>query len=67
MRVFYEIKDSSALNAFVIFTANIPFFGGNRKNKRLTFLKELSISLIAPQAKRRLVIPQTPQVVKQII
>ena len=30
-------------------------------------MKELSISLIVPQAKRRLVTPQRPQVVKQII
>ena len=30
-------------------------------------MKELLISLIVPQAKRRLVTPQRPQVVKQII
>ena len=30
-------------------------------------MKELFISLIVPQAKRRLVTPQRPQVVKQII
>ena len=34
MRVFYWIVDSSALNAFVIFTQNTPGFGGNRKDKQ---------------------------------
>ena len=67
MKVFYGIVDSSALNAFVIFTHNVPGFGGNRKEKRLKFLKELFVLLIVPQAKRRLVTPQPPQVVKQII
>ena len=54
MKVFYGIVDSSALNAFVIFTHNTPGFGGNRKDKRQKFLKELFKSLIVPQAKRRL-------------
>ena len=67
MRVFYRIVESSALNALVIFTHNIPGFGRNRKDKRQKFLKELSESLIIPQAKRRLVTPQTPLVVNQII
>ena len=62
MRVFYGIVDSSALTAFVIFTHNTPGFGGNRKDKRQKFLKELSKSLIFPQAKRRLVTPQAPQI-----
>ena len=65
--VFYGIVDSSALNAYVIFTHNTPGFGGNKTNKRQKFLKELSKSLIIPQAKRRLITPQTPQAVKQII
>ena len=64
IKVFYGIVDSSALNAFVIFTHNTLGFGGNRKDKRQKFLKELFKSLIVPQAKRRLVTPQTPQVVK---
>ena len=67
MRVFYGIVDSSALNAFVIFTHNTPGFGGNRKDKRQKFLKELFKSLVVPQAERRLVPLQTSQVVKQII
>ena len=66
MRDFYGIVDSSALNAFVIFIHDVPGFGGTGKT-RLKFLKELSISLIPPQAKRRLVTPQTTQVLKQII
>ena len=65
MRVFYGIVDSFALNAFAIFTHNIPGFGENRKDKRKKFLKKLSKSLVFPQAKRRLVTPQTPQVVNK--
>ena len=67
MRIFYGIVDSSALNAFIIFTHNKPGFRGNRQDKRQKFLKELSKSLIVSQAKRRLATPQTPQAVKQII
>ena len=65
IRVFYRIVDSTALNAFAIFTHNTPGFGGNRKEKRQKFLKKLSKSLIVPQAKRRLVTPQTLQVVNK--
>ena len=67
MRIFYGIVDSSALTAFISFTHNKPGFRGNRQDKRQKFLKELSKSLIVPQAKRRLATPQTPQAVKQII
>ena len=67
MRIFYGIVDSSALNVFIIFTHNKPGFRRNRQDKRQKFLKELSKSLIVPQAKRRLATPQTPQAVKQII
>ena len=67
MRVFYGIVDSSALNAFVIFTHNTHGFGGNRKDKRQKSLKELSKSLIISQAKSRLITLQTPQALKQII
>ena len=56
----FGIVDSSVLNAFVIFTHNTPGFGGNRKDKRKKFLKEMSKSLIVPQAKRRLVTLQAP-------
>jgi len=31
MRLFYGIIDSSALNAFVIFTENVPSFGEHWK------------------------------------
>ena len=67
MKVFYGIVDSSALNAFVVFTHNTPGFGRNTKDKQQKFLKELSKLLIIPQAKSRLITPQTPQAVKQII
>ena len=58
---------SPAINAYLIFTHNVPVFGEKRPDKRPKFLKELSISLIVPQEKLRLVAPQTPQDVKQII
>ena len=64
---FYGIVNTSALNAFAIFTHNTPGFGKNRKDIQQKFLNKLSKSLIVPQAKRRLVTPQTPQVGKQII
>ena len=67
MKIFYGIVDNSTLNAFIIFTHNIPGFRGNRQDKRQKFLKELSKSLIVTQAKRRLATFQTPQAVKQII
>ena len=67
MRIFYRIVDSSALNAFIIFTHNKPGFQGNRQDKRQKFFKELFKLLIIPQAKHRLATPQTPQAVKQII
>ena len=66
MKVFYGMVDSSALNAYLIFTHIVPIFGEKRPNKQSKFLKELSISLIVPQAKPRLVAPQTPQDVKQV-
>ena len=66
-RVLYGIVDSSAVNAFVIFTHNTPGFGENRKDKRQKFFIELSKSLAIPQAERKLITPQTLQAVKQII
>ena len=33
MRLFYGIIDSAALNAFVIFTENVPYFGEHKKEK----------------------------------
>jgi len=33
MRLFYGIIDSAALNAFVIFTENVPNFGEHKKEK----------------------------------
>jgi len=50
MRLFYGIIDSSALNAFVIFTENVPNFGEHKKEKRQKFLKELALALIIPHA-----------------
>ena len=67
MRVFYGMIDSSALNAYLIFTHIVLAFGGNRPDKHSKFLKELAISLIVPHAKRRLVAPQTTNIVRQII
>ena len=67
MRVFYGVIDSSALTAHLIFTHIVSAFGGKRPDKHSKFLNELAISLIVPHAKRRLVVPQTPHIVKQII
>jgi len=33
MRLFYGIIDSAVLNAFVIFTENVPNFGDHKKEK----------------------------------
>ena len=41
MRVFYGIVDSSAQNAYVIFTHNTLGFGGNKTNKRQKFFKKI--------------------------
>jgi len=65
MRLFYGIIDSSALNAFVIFTENVPNF--HKKEKRQKFLKELALALIIPQARQSFEVQQTPQDVKQVI
>ena len=67
MRVFYAMIDSSALNAYLIFTHRVPVFVGKRPDKHSKFLKELAISLIVPHAKRRFVASQTPYIVKEII
>jgi len=67
MRLFYGIIDSAALNAFVIFTENVPNFGENKKEKRQKFLKELALALIIPHARQRFEVQQTPQDVKQAI
>jgi len=50
MRLFYGIIDSAALNAFVIFTENVPKFVEHKKEKRQKFLKELALALIIPHA-----------------
>jgi hypothetical protein len=60
--------DSAALNAFVIFTENVPNFGEYKKDKCKKFLKELALALIIPHARQRLLeVQQTPQDVKQVI
>ena len=59
--------DSSALNAFLIFTHSVPAFGGKRTDKHSKFRKELAIFPIVSHAKHTLVAPQTPHIVKQII
>jgi len=67
MRLFYGIIDSSTLNAFVVFTENVPNVGERKKENRQKFLKELAIALIILQARQRLEVQQTPQDVKQVI
>jgi hypothetical protein len=67
MRLFYGMIDSDALNAFVIFTENVPNFGEHKKDKRQKFLKELALALIIPHARQILEVQQTPQRVKQVI
>ena len=54
MRVFYGMLDSATLNAFVIFTENVPDFGEHKKDKRQKFLKELALALITPHARQQL-------------
>jgi hypothetical protein len=51
MRFFYGIIDSATLNAFVIFTENVPNFGEHKKENRQQFLKELTLALIVPHAR----------------
>ena len=67
MRLFYGIIDSAALNAFVIFTENVPNFGEHKKEKRQKFLKELALSLIIPHECQDFEVQQTTQDVKQFI
>ena len=59
--------DSAALNAFVIFTENVPNFTEHKKDKRKKFLKELALAFIIPHARQRLEVQQTPQDVKLVI
>jgi hypothetical protein len=54
MKPFYGMIDSAALNAFVIFTGNVPKFGEHKKYKRQNFSKELALALIILQARQRL-------------
>jgi len=67
MKLFYGIIDSAALNAFVIFTENVPNFREHKKEKRQKFLKELALALIIPHTRQRFEVQQTPQDVKQVI
>jgi hypothetical protein len=67
MRLFYGMIDSTALNAFVIFTKNAPNLGENKKDKRQKFLKLLALALIIPHGRQRLEGKQTLQDVKQVI
>jgi len=67
MRLFYGIIDSAALNAFVIFTENVPNFGEHKKEKLQKFLKELALALIIPRARQRFEVQQALQDVKQVI
>jgi hypothetical protein len=43
MRYFYGIFDQAAINAFILYTFNIT-----NKEKRYTFIEQLSLSLIKP-------------------
>jgi hypothetical protein len=61
MRLFYGMIYSPALNAFVIFTENVPDFGEHKKDKRQQFLKDLALALIIPRGRQRLEVQQTPQ------
>ena len=61
------IFDSAALNAFVIFTENVPIFGEHKKEKRQKFLKEPDLALIIPRARQSFEVQQTLQDVKQVI
>ena len=56
--VFYGLLDSIAINAMVLLRMNT----GNRVQRR-PFLHDLIESLIRPQLRARLLIPQTPRVV----
>jgi hypothetical protein len=67
MRLFYGIIDRAALNAFVIFTENVPNFGKHKKEERQKFLKELALALIIPHARQSFEVEQTPQDVKRVI
>jgi hypothetical protein len=61
MKLFYGMIDSAVLNAFVIFTENMPNFGEHKKDKRKKFLKELALALIIAHARQRLLeVQQTP-------
>jgi hypothetical protein len=67
MRLFYGTIDSAALNAFVIFTENVPNFEEHKKDKLQKFLKELALAMIIPHSRQRLEVQQTPQDMKQVI
>jgi len=67
MRLFYGIIENVALNAFVIFSENVPNCGERKKEKRQKFLKELALDLIIPHARQSFEVQQTPQDVKQVI
>ena len=66
MRIFYGIIDSATLNAFVIFTENVPNFGEHKREKRQKFLKKLAVALIIPRARQSFEVLQTLQDVKQV-
>jgi hypothetical protein len=63
MRLFYGMIESTALNAFVIFTKNVPKFREQKKQAQ-KLLKELALALIIPHARQILEVQQTVKDVK---
>ena len=55
------------LEAFVIFTENVPNFGEHKKEKRQKFLKDLVLAFIILHARQRFEVQQTTQDATQVI
>lgn len=53
-RIFMEIIDMAALNAYIIWTGKYSEWNKNNKRKRKLFLQDLCLELVTPYVKRRL-------------
>ena len=53
MRIFMELLDIAALNAFILWRAKHPTWKDSCRSRRATFLEELSIELVLPNVQCR--------------
>lgn len=67
LKIFFNILDASALNAFIIWKQLHPDYQNQVRYARRVFLTELAAFLVTPHVQRRNAIPQISLAVKSVI